>query len=164
MGKFKRSTFWGVHIVSLSLFALFALSFGWVIRHSHTGSYHGQPSQATRHTLWLSDGRLAILRYPVRDQKYPVLDGRDIPIDELLLFMGVRRVWDISGLISYHDNTRWKIELPLVYPMLAISLLSGWLLLGSTRSRQRTGACKHCGYSLEGLASSTCPECGVERG
>ena len=30
-----------------------------------------------------------------------------------------------------------------------------------TASRDR---CQHCGYSLEGLTTTTCPECGVNRG
>ena len=53
-------------------------------------------------------------------------------------------------------------KLPLAYPAALLLAASLWLLR-SNRTRHRPGHCPGCGYSMSGLGSATCPECGRER-
>ena len=58
-----------------------------------------------------------------------------------------------------------KIALSLPIPLMA-ALLSGYFFLFSRKARTlariRAGSCVHCGYSVQGLASIICPECGEQ--
>ncbi len=60
----------------------------------------------------------------------------------------------------------------LLEPLLIVSLLGVVLMYFVDRSRRRRALaeelrfyhrCAHCGYSLRGIASGQCPECGAER-
>ena len=53
---------------------------------------------------------------------------------------------------------RW--DLPLLYPVVFMLGWSLWLVRGRRKLRRRVGCCSECGYSLDGLTSDVCPECG----
>lgn len=53
----------------------------------------------------------------------------------------------------------------LLAPVLMLLLLAVARILDNAtweriRERKRRGECIHCGYSLQGLPDTTCPECG----
>jgi|GEM_PF-1816176 len=52
------------------------------------------------------------------------------------------------------------LDLPLVWPAVVMVVWSGWIIRGGRRRRFAAGSCGGCGYSLEGLSGSVCPECG----
>ena len=62
------------------------------------------------------------------------------------------------GLVTF-------VQVPLIYPSLILAGWSFWLIRGRRQLRRRqlrrrVGCCAECGYSLDGLASDVCPECG----
>ena len=99
---------------------------------------------------------------------------------EALWFPGIRSRWDIDRIpfelspynppwwdMPVYYNTRFRrnthtyLEIPLVYPAV---LMFGWSLwlVRSRLKLSRAGCCTQCGYSLDGLPSDVCPECGVK--
>ena len=56
-----------------------------------------------------------------------------------------------------------SIDLPLVYMTMLMMGLSYWLIR-ERRKIRRSGCCVDCGYSLDGLNSDVCPECGATHG
>ena len=55
----------------------------------------------------------------------------------------------------------YRVELPTVYPALLMLGWSFWLVRGRLKP-SGVGCCTQCGYSLDGLPSDVCPECGVK--
>ncbi len=49
---------------------------------------------------------------------------------------------------------------PIVYLVIVLSLWSGWILV-RTKRRFPAGSCTRCGYAIEGIDGSVCPECGA---
>ena len=56
------------------------------------------------------------------------------------------------------------IDLPLLYVSIPLVVWSVWLLWRVRDAYSSDGYCKGCGYSLEGLKSDVCPECGEQFG
>ena len=57
------------------------------------------------------------------------------------------------GLVTF-------VQVPLIYPCMILVGWSLWLVRGRRKLRRRVGCCYECGYSLAGLESEVCPECG----
>lgn len=56
-------------------------------------------------------------------------------------------------------------ELSLIYPTVLMVGWAIWLVRGRRKLRRRVaGCCLECGYSLDGLNTDVCPECGVTHG
>jgi hypothetical protein len=51
------------------------------------------------------------------------------------------------------------LEVPLIWPSIGLMTLS---IVIWKRNSHDGGGCMHCGYSLEELTTTTCPECGVD--
>lgn len=52
------------------------------------------------------------------------------------------------------------MDMPIIYPTALLLGWSIWLIRGQRKYRQQAGCCSKCQYSLEGLNSDVCPECG----
>ncbi len=50
----------------------------------------------------------------------------------------------------------WRLEVPL----LPLTLIPAALILARKSLHPKPGTCHSCGYSLQGLQSPVCPECG----
>ncbi len=57
-------------------------------------------------------------------------------------------------------QTSQQVQFSLLYPTVLMLGWSLWLVRGRWKLRWPIGCCRVCGYSLEGLASDVCPECG----
>lgn len=66
-----------------------------------------------------------------------------------------------SPSASMQVVTRRMVRVPLVY---SVFLLGGvaWWIWRRNRCRTLAGHCSNCNYSLDGLESTTCPECGED--
>ena len=81
----------------------------------------------------------------------------------LLLEMSSRvRAWmpHLQWLSAY-KGTSVYVFVPLWLPMLAGVVMTFIMRRLEQRRRRSFGACPACGYSLHGLTSSRCPECGL---
>lgn len=67
-----------------------------------------------------------------------------------------------SRAIARPGGVYSELSIPLVYPT-AVSSIWAWVIWRRQRRIVMAGRCQSCGYSLEGLPTTTCPECGVER-
>ena len=74
-----------------------------------------------------------------------------------------------SGFVPGLDDDRWRMRirpLALLANIAIFTLVFGWpIYIRDIRAiiRLLRGRCTSCGYSLQGLTSSRCPECGCER-
>ena len=67
--------------------------------------------------------------------------------------------------VSSFPVASYEVDIPLVYVVFITAPWSLWLFIVNQRYRLRkkrwlAGCCVFCGYSLEGLSSGVCPECG----
>ncbi len=72
--------------------------------------------------------------------------------------------WNVRPYRSTDPSfaTLWSFS--IVYPTLFVLGWSLWLVRGRRKLRRRVGCCSECGYSLDGLTSDVCPECGEKHG
>ena len=168
---------WGVHLCALGFLFLFLISF---IR---TGTIRNRFDQGleipldTKLFVYLEDGVLNVWVYPIPEPILPKVEiapedpfvdrllDKPSGIDELfhmLIVSSEGEQW--YGLPSFSiSNTQsqweWAIRLPLIYGVVLFG--AGSVLLGVCARRSRcVNGCVSCGYSLEGLESDVCPECG----
>lgn len=73
---------------------------------------------------------------------------------------GVPGAWVMWTGNGYHSAPFWFL-LPAVVGFAAV-MLCAWQTGAMYRREMLVGCCESCGYSLEGLDSSVCPECGSE--
>ena len=162
---------WGVWMCAGVLVVLFGLS-GWY------GTYlalfytidSGKPNQRVA-AISCERGRLGF--------EYGHATSAELGL-EALWVPGVRVRWDVDripfelspysppwwAMPVYVNTSNWRathtyLEIPLVYPTVLMVGWSLWLIRKQRKLQQRLiGCCKECGYSLAGLASDVCPECG----
>jgi hypothetical protein len=163
---------WGVYACTLLCIALIPISILWKPGVMLSG--YGQPSGelVQAYTLGVHNGRLLVRTFtPSRyswsgpadhGTSWEFGDRMDGPMWwEPAPWWDQPRVWQDPGFPT-------MVDVPLVYLSVLMLIASGCLWLLALRSwvlhSRRSSLCMYCGYSLEGLASNTCPECGVERG
>ena len=160
---------WGLYACTLLCIALIPISIVWKPGVMLSG--YGQPSGelVQAYTLGVVDGRLLLRTFtPTRyswsgpvDQgtSWEFGDRMDGPMWwEPAPWWDRPRVWEDPGFPT-------MVDVPLVYLSVLMLIASGfaWLLAlrcWVLRSR-RSSLCMSCGYSLEGITTSTCPECGA---
>ena len=59
-------------------------------------------------------------------------------------------------------QTSQRVQFSLLYPTVLMLGWSLWLIRERWKLRRPIGCCRGCGYSLEGLTSDVCPECGEQ--
>jgi hypothetical protein len=69
--------------------------------------------------------------------------------------------WSLGSYeLPFNSNGIWHIDIPVVYLFVVMFGWSYCLIRGQRKFRRSDGCCIGCGYSLEGLTSDVCPECG----
>jgi hypothetical protein len=116
---------------------------------SNTGALHVEvPCFGSEIGMLARADRVVLAYYPVQDFPCWVLDWESPDT------RSYPTVW--FNIIFRPDRT--SIVFPAALPCLGFVFLFG---LTFVTRRRKPGYCR-CGYSLEGLTSETCPECGRE--
>ena len=169
MGKNKHSKLracgrWMVWLCTVMLVILISISL-WLRPGARV--FHTSMSYANRGLLLdLSHGRFRILYAPGFPTQHSVQPKNTILIDGFDF-----EYWDRWPMAEKRSTVRWLspvwwvsgrsirgLEVSLVYPAAVGLIWSG--LIWRRRPRFPAGHCTACGYSLDGLVSDVCPECG----
>ncbi|MHA7814337.1 MAG: hypothetical protein ACX94C_13220 [Phycisphaerales bacterium] len=173
----RRGLAWRLTFVVFAVMLLM-LAFSFVASPQIRAEYYpfGQARGDAYYTLRLSLGRLSAERLV-----YGSPPGSAAEIEVVLDRMGrgwVAEMYMVRAPFSY-DRVWWALpghaagrtsrgayaaySMPLVYP---VAVMGAVLLIPVIRGRasKKRGGCTRCGYSLDGIESGVCPECGVERG
>lgn len=170
--KLGRVMRWGVYACTVVCIALIPISFVWKPGAMLSG--YGKPSGelVQAYSVGVDRGRLLFHTFtPTRYSWSGDVDRgtkwsfRPQQAGSLLLWKSAPwwdrpRVWEDPGFPT-------MVDVPLVYLSVLMLIASGlvWLLAlrGWVLRSRRSSLCLSCGYSLEGLTTTTCPECGVNR-
>lgn len=151
LGRVMR---WGVYLFTLVVTALFIWSFG-------------LPRTVVRNSVYLNDGRLLLTSYDVSSEE-PNDKFAPGSIHHLIMIESMDQVlgewWALPGMPKAVRGDAHQVDLPLAYLSMLGLAFSARLYVHGRRLKRDPSDCAGCGYSLEGLESNTCPECGVERG
>ena len=181
MGRLGRVMRWGVYMSAGAMPLLFVCSF-FV---NPTFSIDRYPTEAQpgkiKRDLAVSDGRLivitesdpsAIYHHPA-ELKREVRYIADVYLSGLYFKLSFRQPaypmtpawWDLPRIQrAASGNAQYsEVFIPFTYPTILLLGVSIWVWAKSRKYSLIQNQCS-CGYSLEGLPSPTCPECGVERG
>ena len=180
MGRFKRFTRWEVYACTLIALVITAISFVFVIGASVSKVRREQILLYREVSVRFEKGRIDLGYIPRGGYG---MFGPPLPepgwhartwsyrtsyfsYPKGSIFAPKYQWWSLPGYTRGHGNPTgptYEISIPLVYVSLILSSLSVWMWIRVWR-KSRLGRCRKCGYSVEGLTSNTCPECGVERG
>lgn len=151
MGRFKRFIRRGVYACTLLVLVMFA------------GSFKKNRSVVSN-ALYLYNGRALVMVYVSPRPK----SERDVPDSEIhdlftlmMLDLEPRDFWTWPEVRLSAGSERFRVDVPLIYPLLAGLAISTRLFVVSRRMRLGPSDCKLCGYPLVGLEADTCPECGA---
>lgn len=165
MGKRKHTKvracgLWGVWVCTGLL--VVGLSVSVLFPRSLYISYVGAPPSfvATELNIDLAETRIAFSYYPPYNIEGELVSGWEMSVRATRWYGMNGRWWSLP---SWH-NSPFKDggidpEFPMVHPAVLMLGWSLWLMHGR-RLQRRTGCCQQCGYSLGGLTSDVCPECG----
>lgn len=170
VGRFRRMVRWVVYACTIVMVLLCIASYWPQPRWSREYvPSNGSIGNRTYTEVILSDGLINIERYPDYQQMgfsaptpgvYHHFDWRSQknPSSHQALSASsyITKGGGSSGPFTrYRFRSLWPAVI-----LVGISLV----LWYRERLNPTPGCCSSCGYSLEGLVSNTCPECGVERG
>jgi len=132
----------------------------WVVYSVHTRPPIGPGVRYDN--IWLSSGRFAWSRYDPTASSQPV-PFRPPP----RWYTSVRRSVDDSWFWWVYDAKQpggWYVGVPLWMPLALLAPLGPlpcvWSTIRHLRRRGASNACPACGYTLTGLTTDRCPECG----
>ena len=141
---------WGVYACTLAATVLFFWSFG-------------QPRTVVRNSVYLNEGRLLLTSYDVSSEEPNdkfVLGS----IHHLITIESMDQVlgewWALPGMPKAVRSNAHQVDLPLAYLSVLGFAISARFYLHALRLKRGSSECARCGYSLEGLTTETCPECG----
>lgn len=102
-----------------------------------------------RYFGFISDGRISLCHQPVSSPGFPL----SLNISNTMANMEWWFGWDRLGPF-------WGVDIPLWIAVLAIGLILVFFVVRRATRQPASSSCPDCGYSLEGLLSEVCPECG----
>ena len=168
---------WGVWTLTLILLVAALVSFA---LHPSVSLKVGTMRGGIARSIVLEEGSLGYFR-----NRYSVIVCYSEPgptVDELARLDQER--WDLDWRSGWYEFKRYGIRpirlpvwrwllpsrpesssftVPLVLPLMLFGTLSFYSVLDERRRRRvLAGCCAKCGYSLAGLVSDVCPECGSE--
>lgn len=178
--RLGRVVWWGVYACCMAVVIVFIASFFYRVSGFYIRSNNRSASTGIRIEAGLSWGRISFLYESASPFKEPVA----WPVGMVHKEFNVSRYhrplpntfhtpqpvswwWPPKGVPEKHLHfigveTLWSIPLAyIVIPLLVISLRMYFM---KRWNMKMVNHCGQCGYSLEGLTSNACPECGVERG
>ena len=188
MGRFRRVLWWGVHATTVLLVLLMVFSYmpnSWVVDYKHkTGK--AMDGVFAQYVVWSGRAECTLVFDDYDREKVQAARQRNLelkaqgkgidasyrrdPEVELLFsaMLKMRREHGVFALpkFQYEPKTvnnlrgRLHVSMPISYPLL-LSAACSMVLIWSSRRRIPEGCCQSCGYALEGLTTSTCPECGI---
>jgi len=162
--KLRACGQWGVWVCTGGIVVLLFVSI-FVPRSLHL-SHVGIPPQsiATGLRVDLAESRIAIVYFPPHDSEGELASGWEMSVRPPPWYAVMSRRWWSLALWDRRPflNDGHDIEIPLVYPAVLMLGWSLWLMRGRRKLRSRVGCCSECGYSLDGLESDVCPECGEQ--
>lgn len=156
---------WGLTLLSVALFGVLVLS--WFYSFGIGRTIVG-PDKWSRDSVWVGQGSVYYSKTPycrscwggppaessvsswAYSRKHIMFEemtrGAQRPVGQYTVgsTAGTEYVRYVSGFI----------------PVGVVGLVAIWMWIGVWRSRRRAGCCRGCGYSLVGLTSDVCPECG----
>ena len=175
--RFRVWRRWCLYSCTVSAVVLFVISFFMGISMSwaqHTGA---TKNRAVLLYLGLDNGRLHFYFDPkakviaappflppkehLKCRTYPLVRGYVLYGSTIIR----RSDWWNAPLASHarhvqYSSTAMIWDLPFVYSIPVLLGGSAWVLM-RRRHDYPLGCCQSCGYSLEDLTASTCPECGA---
>lgn len=165
LGRVMR---WGLAVATLLCFGLVPLSWYRVIGYGQTTV---DPATWSRTSFGIDRGMIWLSRTPECRSCWgskPAESSRKVfsypAQNELTMdFFDMRRGLGGKLVIGSTAGTEYVYSASLWIPSTML-LCAAALIWWPVRKRQKSGLCSSCGYSLEGLTISVCPECGVEHG
>lgn len=164
--RLRRVMRWGVYLCALSSVAVSVLSFflGPGVRVEYTRLDQDWNYKAV--SLRAIDGRFEVEYRPDVWPSFgePRESGIEIRFNSghVLFPPAYASWWELpskgGGGSSVGYYSTWHA--PIIYIGVILVALSCWLIYRG-RATQKSGGCQSCGYSLEGLTTPTCPECGT---
>jgi len=120
--------------------------------------------------MWVAgaaDGRLALIWDASRASDFTAPDFESSKYSFWIEWrgwpgMGQPRLPLVAEVLPVYDG-QWAVVLSCWYVALFLAVLPLWWIVRRRRAAKRAmiGGCLHCGYSLTGNTSGTCPECGT---
>lgn len=155
---------WGVHGCSLGLAVLIGVA-AWYPRTLEVSrTTPGVNGWTAGLDISVDEYRLSVVYSPPEPSEGVLQPGWFIDLHASKFWYGMSGQWwspPILGSQSPFQNSATSIEMPLVYPTGISVLISMWLIWRRMKSQACVDSCSSCGYSLEGLTTTTCPECGA---
>ena len=166
--RLGRVVRWGVYACTLMFITVVIASYVRVIVFHYEYAYNSRSRVLDWVAVEVYDSRLQIEWHSSmtdRDLQNSTALLRYVRLSEIKSTFFDLKAWSLPSSYGggHHRGVYYGRDLPLGYPTGALVLVSLVLLIKSLSKRKRANTCP-CGYSLEGLTSNTCPECGVERG
>ncbi len=164
-GRLGRVMRWGVYAFCLVLWGLLGLS---IFVNLNMGTHFVPDDWPQGNITWTNVSFQSGIMVLERNSNVgvhawdEVNSGREYWFVNQSAFPPPKREW--YGLPGIHRlggsaGVSLRIEVPLIWASFIAQVASIWIWIAN-RKRRLVGCCTSCGYSLEGLTGTSCPECG----